>query len=323
MSQAAPLLGPPEAEFPAGTEAVWYRGAGGRQLRAAFSPAPKPVGSVVLSPGRTEHIEKYVEVVHDLVGRGFNVLVHDWRGQGLSDRLNADRLRGHAAGFDDFVIDFKALVDLFEDRLPHPRIALSHSMGGCLTLLAFARGEQARFDALIVTAPMWGIQTAGQPYWLARGLAGLMTGLGLGGNYILGGASDPFTGTMESDKLTHDQARHDRTHAQLNANRDLALGNVTWGWLDSAMRGIEWLTRSDAVAKIKTPVVVIAAGADRLVDNGALAAVTARLPRGGYLEIPGAFHEILMETDVLRAPFWLEFDALAASLAPAAISHPA
>jgi lysophospholipase len=307
------MLSVAEAAFPAGTRAVWYRGAGGRRLRAAFCPADKPIGSVVLSPGRTEHIEKYVEVVHELIGRGFSVVVHDWRGQGLSDRLYSDRLRGHAAGFDDFLIDFKALIDLFDDRLPHPRIALSHSMGGCLSLLAVARGE-ARFDAMILSAPMLGVRTGGPPYPVARAIAWLMTHIGRGTDYILGGASDPFTGTLEGDALTHDAARHDRTYAQLHANRDLALGNVTWGWLDSGMSAMEWLARPNALAKVTIPVVILGAGQDRLVRTDVQAAAAARLSHGRYVEIPGARHEILMETDELRSPFWREFDALAASM---------
>ena len=303
-----------DGAFPPGTQAVWYRGAGGRRLRAAFSPADRPIGSVVVSPGRTEHIEKYVEVVHELVGRGFSVLVHDWRGQGLSDRLHGDRLRGHAVGFDDFLFDFKTVVDLFDDRLPHPRIALGHSMGGCLTLLAVARGE-SRFDGMILSAPMLGVKTGGPPYPVARSIAWLMSRLGRGASYVLGGATDPFAGTLEGDALTHDAARHERTYAQLRANRELALGNVTWGWLDSAMTAMEWLARSDALAKVSIPVVIVGAGQDRLVRNEAQIAAAARLPHGRFVEIPGAMHEILMETDELRTPFWREFDALAASLA--------
>lgn len=312
-TEPAPLLSLPEPGFPPGTTAMWYRGAGGRRLRAAYCPAPHPIGSVVLSPGRTEHIEKYVEVVRELVQRGFSVLVHDWRGQGLSDRLASDRLRGHAQGFDDFLIDFKALIDTFDDRLPHPRIALGHSMGGCLTLMAVARGE-SRFDGVMLSAPMLGIQTAGQPYALVRAIAWLMTRIGRGTDYILGGGYDPFAGRLETDGLTHDQARYDRTRAQMLANPDLALGNVTWGWLDSAMRAVEWLARAPSVARIQIPVVVVAAGEDRLVDNGAQAAAAARLPHGRYVEIPGALHEILMETDDLRAPFWRAFDALVGSI---------
>ena len=272
---------------------------------------------MVLSPGRTEHIEKYVEVVHELVGRGFSVVVHDWRGQGLSDRLYTDRLRGHAVGFDDFIADFKVLIDVFEDRLPRPRIALGHSMGGCLTLLALARGE-SRFDGAILSAPMLGVKTGGQPYAVARSIAWLMTRIGRGTDYILGGATDPFSGTLETDALTHDPIRHDRTYAQLMANRDLALGNVTWGWLDSALSAMEGLRRAGALAKVRIPVTIVAGGQDRLVDNQASVVAAAGLAKGRYVEVPEAMHEIMMETDELRAPFWREFDALAAAISPPA-----
>ena len=114
--------------------------------------------------------------------------------------------------------------------------------------------------------------------------------------------------TLLSAKSTVEQL------ARPEAERDLALGNVTWGWLDSALRAVEWLRGGEAVAKVSIPVTVVAAGDDRLVDNGAQAAVVARLPHGRYVEIPGALHEIMMETDELRAPFWREFDALAASI---------
>ena len=44
--------------------------------------------------------------------------------------------------------------------------------------------------------------------------------------------------------------------------------------------------------------------------------MTARLRRGRYVEIPGAYHEILQETDDVQAVFWREFDALADQVAP-------
>lgn len=85
--EAAPLIRLPGAPAPKVGAAEWFTGAGGVRLRAALFPAPKPVGSVVISSGRTEFIEKYLEVAAELVARGFTVLIHDWRGQGLSQRL--------------------------------------------------------------------------------------------------------------------------------------------------------------------------------------------------------------------------------------------
>jgi lysophospholipase len=159
MGDAAPLVSIPEAPTPDHGTAEWFSGADGATLRAAFfAPEGKPRGSVVVSPGRSEPIEKYFEVVQDLLDRGFVVLVHDWRGQGLSFRALPDRLKGHAAGFKEFLGDYEALLTAFETRLPKPWIALGHSMGGCLTMLALAAGE-TRFAAAVLSAPMVGLNT--------------------------------------------------------------------------------------------------------------------------------------------------------------------
>jgi len=310
---AAPLLSLPGAAFGAETRAFWYEGEGGLRLRAALCPARDPVGSVVLNPGRTEPIEKYVEVVAELNARGFTVLIHDWRGQGRSTRLLADALRGHADGFDPFLADFRRLLDRCEDDLPGPRLLLANSMGGALSLAALARGE-ARFSAALLSAPMLGLKAGDRPAWQARLAAGLMRRLGRGGDYVLGGATDPFAARFETHALTHDRARFDRALAHIQADRALGLGNVTWGWLSAAYRLTGQLSRPGALETIAVPVVILAAGEERLVSNAASQAMAARLPKGRYVEVPGAFHEIMMETDALRAPFWAEFDRLAASV---------
>lgn len=313
MADVAPLVSIPEAPVPAGGTAEWFCGADGNRLRAAsFFPKGEPKGSVVLSPGRTEVIEKYFETVEDLLARGFAVVVHDWRGQGLSHRALPDRLKGHASGFADFVGDYTALLDHFEARLPKPWIALSHSMGGCLTLLALAHGEK-RFSAAILTAPMLGLNTGGRGKRSARALAFVMSKLKPGG-YILGDPGQPFGGAFEVNVLTHDRARYERNNAQLRADEDLALGSATWGWLAFAFSAVTWLRTAPGVTKIDVPVVALGAAQEKLVDNADQQAVIARLPKGRWLEVPGSYHEILQETDAIRAVFWREFDALVISL---------
>ncbi|MDQ2861965.1 MAG: alpha/beta hydrolase, partial [Pseudomonadota bacterium] len=191
MSQAAPLVATPGAPIPSGGAAEWFMGAGGARLRAAlFVPPQSPRASVVVSPGRTEPIEKYFEVVEVLNAHGFAVLVHDWRGQGLSHRLLADRALGHAAGHRDFLTDYGALLAAFETRLPKPWVALGHSMGGCLTLLALAGGE-ARFAGAILSAPMLGLITGATPRPIGRALAAVLTGIGRGAAPIQRGGAAP------------------------------------------------------------------------------------------------------------------------------------
>ena len=311
--EAAPLFSTPDAPAPTGGAAEWFAGAGGARLRAALFPPPDAArGSVILSPGRTEPIEKYFEAVGRLTAAGYHVLVHDWRGHGLSQRLGADD-RGHARGWRDFLTDYGALLTAFETRLPKPWIALGHSMGGCLTLLALSQGEQ-RFSGCVLSSPMLGLNTGQVPLTAARTLAGGLAAIGLGRGLAV--ARTPVE-SFEDNVLTHDPARYRRNNDQVLAHPELVVGPPTWAWLDFAFRATAVLQQGTGVAAIAIPVSIVAAGDERVVDNSATERVAARLRNGRLTLIPGAFHELMQETDVIQAQFWRAFDDLADRVAPA------
>ncbi len=312
MSGVAPLVGIPVAPVPDGASAEWFRGAGGVRLRAAlFSPPGGARGSVVVNPGRTEYIEKYFEVAQRLTSRGFVVLIHDWRGQGLSDRLLADRRLGHALGHDDFLADQNAMLSAFEARLPRPWFAIGHSMGGCLALLALALRE-TRFSGALLSAPMLGIRTGTVPVLAARFVARGMSAMGQRAVGVPG-LSAPEPVPFEANILTHDRARYERNEGQVAACPDLGLGAPTWGWLGFAFAATSRLARGPELPTVSIPVTVLAAGEELIVDNRAMRAVTARLPHGRFLEVAGAYHEIPQETDEVQAVFWNAFDDLVAA----------
>jgi len=317
MLEAAPLVETPDAKAPPGGEASWVKGAGGARLRAAlFLPPPgRARGSIILSGGRTETIEKYYETIGDFLDRGFVVLTHDWRGQGLSHRDLTDPLRGHASGFKPFLDDYRLLLNAYADRLPKPWVAVGHSMGGCLTLLAMANGE-TRFAGAILAAPMLGVLTGKFPKPVARMLATFNVLVGRGGAYTLGDPGKPFDADFSATRLTHDPARFARNCGLVEAERKLGLGGPTWGWLDFAFRATAYLARPERLSTITVPVVIVSAGEDKLVDNAAQEAAARCLPQGKFITVPGAFHEILMETDPMRNIFLRAFDALTGRVAP-------
>jgi lysophospholipase len=286
-------------------------------LRAAIFPGLAPVrGTVVLSQGRTEALEKYYEVIAELQQRGFTVLTHDWRGQGFSARFLHDA-RGHARGWRLFVNDFKTLLDTFGPELPKPWIAIGHSMGGALTLLALAEGED-RFSACILSAPMLGLVDVGRREREARVMAWLRTLVGHGAELVREHPTDPLDGAFEENLLTRDRVRFERWQAQLKGTPELQLFGVTWGWLAFALSVIFRIERLDRLERISTPVTVVAAGDDKICISAAARAATARIPQGRYVEVDDARHEILMELDEVRAVFWREFDALADRVAQSA-----
>jgi lysophospholipase len=316
VTQPAPLIEIPELPIPAGGSAEWYTGADGAYLRAAiYAAAGGSRGSVIVSPGRVEPIEKYHEVVAELRSRGYTVLVHDWRGQGLSQRFLPDRMRGHAHNAEEFRGDYTRLLDHFEARLPRPWIQLGHSMGGALALYMLARGER-RFHASALSSPMLGVYARGFGYALTRILAKIMTAAGFSERYVLGDPDDPFAMTFEDDKITHDHRRWDRFMALRKADPELALGNLTWGWLEFAMSMTDWLRRPANLKGINIPVLIVASGSDDRVKTADSLAVARRLPKARIVVIDRAWHEVLMETDDIRAIWWREFDALTRSISP-------
>lgn len=318
MTLPAPLVAIPDLPVPAGEQAEWVTAPDGARLRAAlFRPQAAARGSVVLSGGRTEPIEKYFEVIGELTARGFVVLAHDWRGQGLSHRALPDRLKGHVVGGGQaFLDDFHALLAAFEDRLPKPWIALAHSMGGCIVLLALARGEAPRFAGLVTTAPMLAIR-APVPRLAADALIAAARLVGASGGYAMFHPGRPFDADFARNVLTHDEARFHRYRRQIEACPDLALGAPTWAWLDFALEAMDELNDPENLAALTLPVTVLVAEDDRLVRNAPQFALARHLPNGQAILVPGARHEILRETDDRRAVFWRAFDAMAEAVAPA------
>ncbi|MEL7129482.1 MAG: alpha/beta hydrolase, partial [Pseudomonadota bacterium] len=145
---------------PEGAEVIWFEGAEGRNLRACLAPAQNPQsarGTAIVCPGRSEFIEKYFEVARDLQARGFAVVILDWPGQGLSDRLLSDHDKGHIDRFETFMGALKKGLEKIEDRTPRPYVAVAHSMGGAIALAAIVQ-EFVKVEAAAFCAPMWGIK---------------------------------------------------------------------------------------------------------------------------------------------------------------------
>tara|TARA_R110002012_G_scaffold317487_1_gene534076 strand:+ start:140213 stop:141328 length:1116 start_codon:yes stop_codon:yes gene_type:complete len=316
----APLMGVPGAAPPPGGQGEWFRGAGGLRLRAAFwTPstlvAARPRGTVVLSPGRTEPIEKYFELIGNLLARGFCVLAHDWRGQGLSARLLPDRLKGHARAVEEFLDDYARLLDTFEARAPKPWIMMGHSMGSVLNLMTLEAGE-ARFSGALLCSPMLRVRTGKRSMWSVKLAVRWNLRHGKGADYVLDEMDDPFDHTFQNNALTSDETRYELWRQQLYACPHLAVAGPTWGWLAFALDAGERALKPKALKAVKIPVAIVQAGDDDRVWKQTNKWAARRLSRGRYVEVPGARHEVIMETDELRGVFLDEFDAMADYVSP-------
>ncbi len=295
---------------PAGAEILRLEAEDGVALRAAFWPATGAArGTVTVATGRAEFIEKYFETIGELRARRFAVAAFDWRGQGGSQRDLANPRKGHVDDFSLYGRDLAALAtQLLSPRAPEPWFGLAHSMGGAICLAA-ARAGRLPFDRLATTAPLidiHGLVGARAP----RALAATLDAIGFGGSYIpAGGETSAMTRPFAGNVLTSDPARYARNAELATAFPDLAIGDPTVGWVAAAFRQIDAFAEFDYPRRIATPTLILAAGDDRVVSTPATERFAARLKAGRALIIPAARHEILMETDAIRAQFWAAFDA--------------
>ena len=266
-------------------------------------------GTVTLLPGRAEFIEKYFETIGELLSRRFDVVAMDWRGQGLSERELANPHKGHVDDFSIYGRDLAALTrQILEPFCPKPWFGIAHSMGGAI-LAAQAHAGLAPFERIILTAPMidlYGVRLQGG----ARFLAESLDFLGFGGSFVPGGKPipsvvKPFAGNF----LTSDPIRYARLGAIVKASPNLAIGDPTIGWINAAFRLMQQFADPDFPRQTLTPILVLAAGADRVVATAAVERFASRLKAGKLITIPYSNHEILMERDAIREQFWAAFDA--------------
>lgn len=266
-------------------------------------------GTVCVFPGRAEMIEKYFEVIEELRGRGFAVASLDWRGQGGSARALADPRKGHIGHFDEYQRDLEVFMrDVVLPDCPPPYFALAHSMGGANMLRALHSGKRW-FDRVVLCSPM--IDLSIRRYrWVSRGFLLTINALGFGSRYMPGGDAVAITNRpFERNPVSSDPVRYARGAAIVEAEPALGLGSPTIGWLAAAFRVTEEFAEAAYPASLHQPILIIAAGDDRLVSSEAAERFAIRLRAGANLIVPGARHEILMERDAARAQFWAAFDA--------------
>jgi lysophospholipase len=289
---------------------IFFEAAGVRLRAARFAgdPAVGGRGVCVLLNGGTEFIEKYFEVIDELRARGFAVATMDWRGQGGSARLLTDDSRkGYVKDFTQYDADLMAfLAQIVAPMGADKPVALAHSMGAH-NLLRYLVKNPDSFARCVLSAPMMAIAFRSIPAWLVRFITLLENKRGNANGWVWGvEARDPHAVNFATQWVTSDQARFDRTQAFLRAYPELRLSGPTWSWLAAAMRSMNLLNQQ--AEKITTPLLVIGAGADRIVTTSQTKAFAARLPNASYVQIAGAGHEMLMERDVFRVQWWAAFD---------------
>jgi len=251
-------------------------------------------------------------VIDELRGRGFAVATFDWRGQGGSYRALRNKRKAHVGSFAEYDEDLGCFMrEIVLPDCPPPYIALAHSMGANI-LIRNASSPGSWFERMVLTSPMLEIHRGqlGMAPALAWAAAEAATAIGLGRSYVWGGTDFiPEPLRFEANELTTDRERYMRNCAIVETMPDLSVGSPTYAWMRAAFRSCSMVSRPAYASRVRVPLMIFVAGRDTIISQRAVEDFAARLKIGSHVLLPLAKHEILQESDEVRARFWAAFDA--------------
>ena len=298
--------------MPEGGRVGYFKTSDNVQLRYAIWPKSEGAhrGTICLVQGRTEFIEKYFETIADFRRRGFAVATFDWRGQGGSDRLIGNRTLGYVDRFEDYWCDLKSFHgDILLPDCPPPFYLVGHSMGGLASLYA-GINDRMMFDRIFLSAPMVALDKQPMSMKAMARVTEALSFFGLGQMPVARKQDRPMSeATFANNPLTGDMIRYLRAVDVVRAQPSLAIGAPTVRWAASAFGAMAEAAEENFPARIKIPLLMLAAARDEVVSTAAIERLGLRLRNGRHVVLAGARHELFMETDAIRGQVFAAFDA--------------
>lgn len=295
--------------YPAGATLGEWCAPDGWVHRTFAWPSPAGRGTILFQGGRGDIFEKYLETFGHWHRAGWTVESFDWRGQGGSGRMSADPTCGHMGDFSPWIEDIEAYLADLKARTPGPHVIVAHSMGGHLTLRALAE-RRVEAEAVVLVAPMLGLKSAPFGAHFAAKVAWAMTKLGAPDR--LAWKANERPGVPMGGRralLTHHTDRYDDELWWKTLKPDIAVGPPSWAWVTEAYRSTLALEAPGRLESVATPILILAAEHDRLVDAAAIQRAARRLPNATLRTWgPESAHEILREADPVRDAALAEID---------------
>lgn len=291
----------------------WSAPRGGRLRVFAWpSDAASPRGSILFQGGRGDVFEKYLETFAHWHGQGWTITSFDWRGQGGSVRLIDAPDWGHIEDFGDYIDDLRSFYAEWAAGTPGPHVVMGHSMGGHLVLRGLVE-EAITPDAAVLVAPMLGFKSA-LPF--AERFARILGGVGNSARPAWKNNEKPYTRDSRSSLLTHDADRYEDELWWQAQKPEIVTGPPSWRWVIEGFRSMRELRADPRLKQMRTPVLMLVARADGLVDSRAALKIAPRLPDSRVVAFgEESAHEILREADPVRNRALGEIDMFLAARA--------
>ena len=266
-------------------------------------------GTIVLSHGYAEYMEKYAETVSDFLNLGYRVAMVEWRSHGCSGgRSDIRREVLHFKDFDKNISDLNIVMrDFVMQRFPPPYFGVSHSMGGQINIRT-AVLHQGLFNSLALSAPMIGLREHPLQISLLKAVTSINELFGLGHRPLESAATDRATGRSSYNRVTMDDSRFERNERIVDRHPHVNIAFKSHSWSVGAVNAMQKTLKKSFLSRLNIPVFIGIAEDERLVAN---TATYKAIALSDYIEgklYPNTRHELFMETDASRQAFLEDID---------------
>ncbi len=254
---------------------------------------------IFMMAGRTEAVSKYAEVVYDLKGEGYDFLLLDSRGQGLSERELSDIQKGWVKSYKNYITDIEDLFKALKIKENYSEVVfLGHSMGAAIGL-RYAEVNPKDFSKIVVNSPMIELKLDDKNERVVAMYMRLKVITGGGTDYIPGGGPTTEESPFENNRVTHSPARFEMARDLERSNPDLIMGSATVKWV---LEGIKMGRKTYKKRKklFKTPILMFQAGIEHFSRYKRQDKICSQHPSCEKVLIKEGKHELLQEKDVIR-----------------------
>lgn len=242
-----------------------------RRYQSTDNPSGR---TLLISHGAAEHGENYRHIAEFFTGHGWDVVVGDHRGHGRSTGV-----RTHIKSFGHYAQDLEQIRDYY-DLEPSTTAVLGHSMGG-LIAIRHAQMFPDRVAGLVLVSPLLRVKVPIPRRTLALGRVLSI----IAPRARFQSRVDPRTITRCPEALKR------------RLNDALTHRSVTARWFFAMRSGLNLAWK--AAHKLNTPILILQAGADEIVDPQAPELWLQKVPSldADLRSFPEHYHELLNEPD--------------------------
>lgn len=264
-------------------------------------------GSIVISHGFTEFVEKYHEMIYYFLQAGYSVFIMEHRGHGRSEHRLCNMEKVYVKSFAQYVRDLHIFVKKIVMPYRNEMFLFAHSMGGAIGALYLEKYPDD-FQKAVLSSPMIQMKVGGLPYTAAMAIAHLCRICGFGWAYAAG--QKGFRKKPRFEKSSSlSQERYFYAHGKRMDHKRLRSSGATYSWVSAAGKASACMQQEENIRRIQIPVLVFAAGREHMVNTDEICRFASKLANARLVWVLDAKHEIFNAKERERLQFFDEIFA--------------